>query len=63
MRTASRFYQGKPFEPGKDDLLRKPSAGGGYVVAMGEAVYRALDAVIASQGEGRRRRVSSTSRR
>jgi transketolase len=37
------FYQGKPFEP-KD--------GGGYVVAVGEAVYRALDAVIGLKEKG-----------
>jgi transketolase len=40
------FYQGKSFEPGKDDLIREAPAGSGYVVAMGETVYRALDAVI-----------------
>jgi transketolase len=34
------FYQGKTFEPGRDDVLRKPADGGGYVVAVGEAVYR-----------------------
>src|SRR3954468_16758733 len=39
------FYQGKSFEPGKDDVIRD-SKGGGYVVAFGECVYRALDAVI-----------------
>jgi transketolase len=46
------FYQGKAFEPGKDDLLRKPKDGGGYVVAVGEAVYRALDAVIGLKEKG-----------
>jgi transketolase len=46
------FYQGKPFEPGKDDLLRAPKDGGGYVVAVGEAVYRALDAVIGLKEKG-----------
>jgi transketolase len=40
------LYQGKPFEPGKDYIVREAPAGGGYVVAVGEAVYRALDAVI-----------------
>src|SRR6201996_5350317 len=40
------FYQGKSFEPGKDDLIREAPSGSGYVVAMGETVYRALDAVI-----------------
>jgi transketolase C-terminal domain/subunit len=39
------MYQGQPFEPGKDYLVRD-SKGGGYVVAFGECVYRALDAVI-----------------
>ncbi|HUA77726.1 MAG TPA: transketolase C-terminal domain-containing protein, partial [Acetobacteraceae bacterium] len=40
------LYQGKSFEPGKDYLVREAPAGGGYVVAFGETVYRALDAVI-----------------
>jgi transketolase C-terminal domain/subunit len=40
------FYQGKSFEPGKDDLIREAPAGSGYVVAVGETVYRALDAII-----------------
>jgi transketolase len=46
------LYQGKPFEPGKDYLVREAKAGGGYVVASGEAVYRALDAVITLQQNG-----------
>jgi transketolase len=46
------FYQGKAFEPGKDDVIRKPGDGGGYVVAVGEAVYRALDAVIGLKEQG-----------
>src|ERR1700677_1142901 len=46
------LYQGKPFEPGKDYVVREAKAGGGYVVAMGEAVYRALDAVITLQENG-----------
>src|SRR5690348_9923715 len=46
------LYQGKPFEPGKDDIVRQAPAGGGYVVAMGETVYRALDAVIGLQARG-----------
>jgi transketolase C-terminal domain/subunit len=46
------FYQGKAFEPGRDDLLRKPKNGGGYVVTYGEAVYRALDAVIGLKEKG-----------
>ena len=46
------FYQGKAFEPGKDDLIREARDGGGYVVAVGETVYRALDAVITLQERG-----------
>jgi transketolase C-terminal domain/subunit len=46
------LYQGKPFEPGKDYVVRQATAGGGYVVATGEAVYRALDAVITLQEKG-----------
>lgn len=45
------LYQGKPFEPGKDDLVRE-AGGGGYIVAFGEIVYRALDAVIRLNGQG-----------
>jgi transketolase len=40
------FYEGKSFETGRDDLIREPKNGGGYVVAFGETVYRALDAVL-----------------
>ncbi len=46
------LYQGKPFEPGKDYMVRAAPAGGGYVVAVGETVYRALDAVIRLQEQG-----------
>jgi transketolase len=46
------LYEGQPFEPGKDYVVREPKAGGGYVVAMGETVYRALDAVISLQESG-----------
>jgi transketolase len=46
------FYQGKAFEPGKDDVIRPAKAGGGYVVAVGETVYRALDAVIGLRDQG-----------
>jgi transketolase len=46
------LYEGKPFEPGKDYVVRAPQAGGGYVVAVGETVYRALDAVITLQEQG-----------
>jgi transketolase C-terminal domain/subunit len=43
------LYQGKPFDPGKDYVVRDAPPGGGYVVAVGETVYRALDAVIRLQ--------------
>ncbi len=46
------LYEGKPFEPGKDYVIREAKAGGGYIVAMGETVYRALDAVITLQEGG-----------
>jgi transketolase C-terminal domain/subunit len=46
------LYQAKPFEPGKDDIVRETPTGGGYIVAMGEIVYRALDAVIRLQEQG-----------
>jgi len=46
------FYEGKSFEPGVDDVIREAKNGGGYVVAFGEAVYRALDAVIGLQEQG-----------
>jgi transketolase len=46
------LYQGKPFEPGKDYIVREAPPGGGYVVAVGETVYRALDAVIDLAGKG-----------
>ena len=46
------FYRGKPFEPGKDDLLREAPAGSGYVVAVGETVYRALDAILTLRERG-----------
>src|SRR6185312_17328 len=46
------FYQGKSFEPGRDDLIREAPAGSGYVVAVGETVYRALDAIINLQERG-----------
>jgi len=42
----SRLYEGKPFEPGKDDVVREAPADGGWVVAFGETVYRALDAIL-----------------
>ena len=45
------MYQGKPFEPGKDTVVRD-AKGGGYVVAFGECVYRALDAIITLGDQG-----------
>lgn len=46
------FYADKPFEPGVDDLVREAPEGSGYVVAVGETVYRALDAIIQLQERG-----------
>jgi transketolase len=46
------LYQGCPFDPGKDYIVRKAPQGGGYVIATGETVYRALDAVISLQEKG-----------
>jgi transketolase len=46
------LFQGKPFDPGKDYIVRKAPAGGGYVVSFGETVYRALDAIIRLQEQG-----------
>jgi len=46
------LYAGKAFEPGRDYVVRDAKPGGGYVVAMGETVYRALDAVIRLQENG-----------
>jgi transketolase len=40
------FGPGYKFEPGKDDIVRQAPAGGGYIVSFGDALYRALDAVI-----------------
>jgi transketolase C-terminal domain/subunit len=46
------LYQGCPFEPGKDYVVRESPGGGGYVIATGETVYRALDAVLSLQERG-----------
>jgi transketolase len=46
------LYAGKPFDPELDTVVREAPAGGGYIVAMGETVYRALDAVINLQEQG-----------
>jgi hypothetical protein len=45
------LFAGKAFEPGKDDLVRD-AGGGGYIVAFGEIVYRALDAVLRLKEQG-----------
>jgi len=44
------FYKDKPFTIA-DDIIREAN-GGGYVVAFGETLYRALDAVIRLQEQG-----------
>jgi len=46
------LYENLPFEPGKDYLVREAPAGGGYVIATGETVYRALDAVTSLNEQG-----------
>ncbi|MGC1459959.1 MAG: hypothetical protein WA825_16905 [Steroidobacteraceae bacterium] len=46
------LYAGKPFDPDVDTVVREAPAGGGYVVATGETVYRALDAVINLREQG-----------
>ena len=45
------FGEGYEFKAGKDDLIRD-AKGGGYVVAFGETLYRALDAVITLSEKG-----------
>jgi transketolase len=47
------LYKDKPFEPGKDYVVRETGKGGGYVVAFGECVYRALDAVLTLKEQGK----------
>jgi transketolase C-terminal domain/subunit len=46
------LYLGRPFDPGKDYIVRESPEGAGYVIATGETVYRALDAVISLQEQG-----------
>jgi transketolase C-terminal domain/subunit len=46
------FGEGYKFEPGRDDVVREAPAGGGYVIAFGDTLYRALDAVIRLQEQG-----------
>lgn len=49
----SLFYGGDyVFVPGKDDIIRAAPPGGGWVVSFGDALYRALDAVIRLQESG-----------
>ncbi len=40
------FGDGYEFVSGKDDIIRSAPAGSGYIVACGDVLYRALDAVI-----------------
>ena len=47
------LYKDKSFEPGKDYVVRDGGEGGGYVVAFGDTVYRALDAVITLKESGK----------
>jgi transketolase len=46
------LYAGKPFDPTVDTIVREAPPGGGYIVATGETVYRALDALIALREQG-----------
>ena len=46
------LYAGKSFDPDADTVVREAPAGGGYIVATGETVYRALDALINLQEQG-----------
>ena len=46
------LYAGQPFDPAVDTLVREAPAGGGYIVATGETVYRALDALITLREQG-----------
>ena len=46
------LYAGKSFDPNVDTVVREAPAGGGYVVATGETVYRALDAVLNLRDQG-----------
>ncbi|HEV7301742.1 MAG TPA: transketolase C-terminal domain-containing protein [Tepidisphaeraceae bacterium] len=46
------LYQGKDFEPGKDYVVRDGGDKAGYVIAVGETVYRSLDAVIGLKEQG-----------
>ncbi|HYO08068.1 MAG TPA: transketolase C-terminal domain-containing protein [Tepidisphaeraceae bacterium] len=49
----SLFYgDGYTFEPDKDDVILEAPAGGGYVVAFGEVLYRAYDALLRLNEQG-----------
>lgn len=46
------FGEGYTFVSGKDDVVREAPEGAGWIVSVGEATYRALDAVLTLRGEG-----------
>ncbi len=46
------LYKDRPFESGKDYVVREAASNQGYVVAFGETVYRALDAVLSLKEAG-----------
>jgi transketolase len=48
----SPLYENMVFDPAKDHLVRAAPAGSGYVVAVGETVYRALDAILQLRERG-----------
>jgi transketolase len=47
------LYKDQPFESGKDYVVREAASDQGYVVAFGETVYRALDAILTLKEEGK----------
>lgn len=48
------FGEGYTFVSGKDDVLREAGPGEGYIVAVGETVYRAVDAAEQLKAQGRK---------
>lgn len=48
------FGEGYTFVDGKDDVIREAGAGEGYIVAFGETLYRAADAVEQLKEQGRK---------
>lgn len=50
--TGNPLFKDKPFEPGVDYVVREAEPTGGYVLAMGETVYRSLAAIIAIRESG-----------